>query len=281
MKKNIVRIIAVLLISVLPMLNTIELNSAKKTVSAIVQADASPLYEYEDYAVRDIEKNIRELDKIRQEEEAQKQLEAEEQARLEEEKRLEQERLNNYNSLMSQLDDGTVTYRQLFKDTLIVGDSLMHGLYTNGILDSSSMITMVSASLYHLQGNLSKIVANNPRRLILHYGINMLINTESQLNGFIDMYKEILEYLKEELPDTEIYVSGIFNVSESQTRNYPGIDKYNERLELLCNDMQLNYVDNSSLLPGDGSYYGSDGIHLSKAFYYDVWLPHMYYVMSV
>lgn len=281
MKKIVIRIIALVLISALPVMNSLGLTAEKTAVPAAAKADVSPLYEFSEYDVKDIERNIRELDRIRQEEEAKKQLEAEELARLEEEKRLEQERLSNYNSLMEQLADGTVTYRQLFKDTLIVGDSLMHGLYTNGILDNSSMITMVSASLYHLESNLGKIVAGNPRRLILHYGINMLVNTDSQLNWFIEMYGEILSYLCKELPDTEIYVSGIFNVSDSKVNSYPGIERYNEQLEALCNELQVNYVDNSELLPGDGSYYGSDGVHLSRAFYYDVWLPHMYYVMSV
>ena len=157
----------------------------------------------------------------------------------------------------------------------------MHGLYTFGLLDSSSMITMVSASLFHLQENIDRIISNNPDRLVLHYGINMLVNTDRQFNWFIEMYEELLTKLISELPDTEIYVSGIFNVSDAKAQSYPGIDRFNEGLIDLCERLEVHYIDNSSCLPGDGSYYGTDGIHLSKAFYYDVWLPHLFYSIEV
>lgn len=279
MKKVYIRIIAALAVCVLPVINLFDLIPDNKSVP--VFTDKGKLEELTGYDVRDVEHEIRVNEEQKSKEYEEQLLREEEQSRIEEEKRLEEERKNNYFSLMEQLENGTVTYRQLFEGTLIVGDSLMHGLQIYGILDSASMITMVSASLYHLEANIGKIISINPERLILHYGINMLENSDSQLNWFIDMYRDILQRLAEKLPDTEIYVSGIFNVSSSQQSRFSAIGKYNERLSELCEETGVRFVDNSSVLPGDGSYYGSDGIHVSRAFYYDVWLPHMFYEMLV
>lgn len=240
----------------------LEKNNQATNVSSV---DISSLYSTHD--VKDIEKQIKSISDQRKQEA--------------EEEKLAAERLSSYENLMNQLDNGVITYRQLFSDTYIVGDSLMHGLNMYRILDSSKMITMVSASLYHLDDNIGNIIASNPERLVLHYGINNLINSESGLNSFITMYERILKNLKASLPDTEIYVSSIFSVSVSVAYQFPWIDRYNSALFELTSELGVNFVDNSECLPADGSYYGSDGIHVTKDFYTQVWLPHLFYSINM
>ena len=75
------------------------------------------------------------------------------------------------------LKEGKTTYKKLFKNVYIVGDSLMHGLESYGVLSKKRLCTQVSATLYHLEDNSKKIIEKKPRTLILHYGINM-ISTE-------------------------------------------------------------------------------------------------------
>ncbi len=266
MKKTIISIMLICLMLVIPTYNLIKLSniSEAKEVSAI---DTSVFEKFSSLDLREIEKKISQL------------IEAREAER--EEKRLAEERIQNYENLKKLLDDGIITYRQIFSDTLFVGDSLMNGLETYRLLDNGNMITMVSASLYHLEGSYSKIVANNPKNLVLHYGINMMVNTDSQLEFFVTMYSDIVTRLKNDLPDTKIYISGIFNVSENVESRYPCVAKYNDALKTMCENTGAIYIDNSECLPGDGGYYGSDGIHVSKAFYQDVWLPHLFFKIYV
>lgn len=266
MKKTVLRIILILLMIALPAVNFFSLNRAY-----ILSEDENTKTPFgfvpSSYTVAAVEKKITSL--------------IEERKRIEEEKRLEEEREQNFDNFLESIKSGDITYRQVFSDTLIVGDSLMQGLATYRVLDNSNMLAMVSASLYHLEGNINKIVANNPGILITHYGINTLVDSESYLNSFISQYESILNRLKEGLPDTRIFVSGIFNVLPSLERSYPCISEYNDRLKRMCSELEVGFLDNSSCLPGDGEYYGTDGIHVSENFYTEVWLPHLYYEINL
>ncbi len=262
MKKNILRAVFLLIILIIPSMNLTELIKVNKN-AVNVSAEGVTEFGNSSFSLSFVEKRIKGL--------------LDERARIEEEQRIEAQRQENYETFLYEIKNGKLTFRQAFSDSLIVGDSLMQGMATYRVLDSSNMISMVSASLYHLAGNVNKIIANNPSVLITHYGINMLIDSESYLDSFIAQYKDILTQLKNALPDTRIFVSGIFNVSPSVERSYSCISEYNERLKDMCAELEINYLDNSECLPGDGSYYGTDGIHVSKGFYTDVWLPHVFY----
>lgn len=261
MKRIFLKILLLIVILAIPAYNFIRLSDSF-TVQQVSAADTSFIESLLAFDVREIERRINEKLEIR--------------AAYYEQQRLEEEKRQRFENMKKQLEEGTLSYRQIFSDSLIVGDSLMNGLEIYNVLDKSNMITMVSASLYHLEGNIGKIISNNPKNLILHYGINMLTNSDSQLEFFISMYTDIITGLKSELPDTDIYISGIFNVSESVSSRYTYLDKYNAALKQMCEELEVSFVDNSSCLDGNASYFGSDGIHMSKAFYVDVWLPHLF-----
>lgn len=201
--------------------------------------------------------------------------------RVEEEaKKKEEEHLEKYNNTMNALANGKTSFRVLFSDTLIVGDSLMQALAMSDALDSSNVISMVSASLFHLEENIGNIVANSPRNLVLHYGINMLEENEEQMNWYISMYEDLLKEIRKQLPDTKIYISSIFMLLDETKFHRSWIEKYNNELKKLSEKLNVIYLDNTELLPGDGSYYGTDGIHVQKTFYTEKWLPHLYFYLS-
>lgn len=187
------------------------------------------------------------------------------------------ERLEGYksvNQILKNLDSGKTTYRKVFKNVYIVGDSLMNGLEAYNILNSNHLITQVSASLYHLDGNVRKIIKINPPVLILHYGVNMIATDKKYLNNYIAMYTGIIEELQAALPDTRIIVSGIFPVDRdiAKAKRFGKIDEYNKSLKEMCRKLKVEYMDSSSVLKAHPECYGSDGIHLSKAFYEKYWL---------
>ncbi len=261
MKKILQKILLAVILLAIPVYNFIGLSGSSQTVAA-----SAPDYSFVEFLsgfdVREIERRISEKLQIRE--------------AYYEQLRAEEERRERFENMKKQLEEGTLSYRQIFSDALIVGDSLMNGLEIYNVLDRANMITMVSASLYHLEGNISKIISNNPKKLILHYGINMMTNSDSQLNFFISMYEGIIKRLKTELPDTEIYVSSVFRVSSGVSGRYSYLDKYNEALSVMCSELEIGFVDNSPCFGEDFPYFGSDGIHMSKGFYTDVWLPHLF-----
>ena len=176
--------------------------------------------------------------------------------------------------VLADIDSGKTTYRKVFQDVYIVGDSLMNGLEAYNILNSNHLVTQVSASLYHLDGNLNKIIRMNPPVLILHYGVNMISTDRKYLNNYIAMYTSLIQKLQASLPDTRIIISGIFPVNRNIARanRFGMINEYNQNLINMCNNLGIEYMDSSSVLYAHPECYGGDGIHLSKAFYEKYWL---------
>ncbi len=172
------------------------------------------------------------------------------------------------------IDSGKLSYRKLFKDVYIVGDSLMNGLEIYDILNSNNLITQVSASLHHLSDNIDKIVGMNPPVLILHYGVNMIGTTKAHQTSFISNYSKLIKQLKKSLPDTRIIVSGLFPVDTSVAvaPRFKNIAKYNKALKAMCKDLKVEFLDSSPVLKSHPECYGVDGIHLSKTFYSKYWL---------
>ena len=254
LKKIILIAVLIVVLSIYPIFNIVGLSQSDAKQS---EADLSKGNEVIDflsgYDVKEAQKNVHRAEQIRN------------------------DRFGNYlkvESVLKGLDNGTTTYRKVFRNVCIVGDSLMDGLEAYGILNSNNLITQVSASLYHLSGNVKKIIRMNPPVLILHYGVNMIATEKKHLNNYINMYTDIVKQLKSALPYTRIIVSGIFPVDRdiAKAKRFGMIGEYNQNLKAMCNKVGVEYMDSSSVLKAHPECYGRDGIHLSKAFYEKYWL---------
>lgn len=254
LKKILLITVLIVVLSVYPIFNImgISQNSVKQD-----ETDLSRGNEVIDllsgYDVKEAQKNVSTAEKIRN------------------------DRFGNYQrveSVLSGLDKGTTTYRKVFRNVCIVGDSLMDGLEAYDILNSNNLITQVSASLYHLSGNVKRIIRMSPKVLILHYGVNMISSEQRHLNNYINMYTDLITQLKTALPDTRIIVSGIFPVDRdiAGAKRFGMIGEYNSSLKAMCQKLEVEYMDSTSVLKAHPECYGSDGIHLSKAFYERYWL---------
>lgn len=175
---------------------------------------------------------------------------------------------------LKKIDSGKTTYRKLFRNTYIMGDSLMNGLEIYNILNPDRLITQVSASFTHFDENYKKIVGVNPRVLILHYGINMIGTNENHRKSFISNYTKRIKKLKKALPDTRIIISGLFPVERkiAKAERFRYIGSYNKALKGMCKDLKIEFLDSSSVLKAHPECYGVDGIHLNKTFYSKYWL---------
>ncbi len=260
MKNNIVKILLILLILIIPAFNLKGMLTDEK-IDITATPDSSFSETLSGLNVKSIEKKIKKL--------------LDERHAKREKERLEQERKKNYERIAKQVKEGKINYKMEFADTLIVGDSLMNALQFYKIIDDANIISMVSANFGHLEDNYATIVANNPKRLVLHYGINMCENSDERREAFIARYSDILKRLKKDIPDTKIYISGIFNVSAAASEKFPCVAAYNEGIKAMCKKLGVKFLDNSTCFSEEEKYYGTDGIHLKKDFYSEAWLPNL------
>ena len=179
--------------------------------------------------------------------------------------------------IINLIQAGQLSYRKALSDLYIAGDSLMAGLSLYNILNANHIFAEVSASLRHLEANIDKIAAKKPKILLLHYGLNMIETSDSQLNNFIRRYTTLLEQLKQKLPDTRIVVSLLFPVDRSKavSAEFGRIDAYNNALKEMCGTLDVEWLDSAPAFGGRTDFYGADGIHLSASFYRDYWLIYL------
>lgn len=254
MKKSVLIIILAIILTVYPVRNFISLANADNIETTGSNAAEEYLKELSDYDIKKAQSNVKRASNLRNDTGVATYVEI--------------------NKVIKKLDEGKTNYRKIFKDVYIVGDSLMNGLQAYNILNSNRLITQVSASLYHLSGNVKRIVKATPPVLILHYGVNMISTNKNQLNTFISMYTRLIKQIQKGSPDTRIIVSGLFPVDSdvARAKRFTKIDAYNKALKNMCGELKIEFLDSSSVLKAHPECYGGDGIHLSKAFYEKYWL---------
>lgn len=172
---------------------------------------------------------------------------------------------------LAQLDNKTLTIKELFSDSLFVGDSIITGFDDYHIVNESNVIAKVGARLdKHLEENIETIVQYNPEVLFLHYGLNEISMDESELDRFIEVYEKDIKILKERLPYTKIIVMGLTpvldNALESQER-FIKIPDYNERMRSMCIELEVGYQENNRIFADNKDLYGKDGIHFNPELY--------------
>ena len=167
------------------------------------------------------------------------------------------------------IKSGKKSYRQVFSNVYFMGDSLMDGLRVYGFLNPSRLLTQVSASLIHLEENMTKITNAHPPVLILHYGLNSISTSDAQLKSFISRYSSDIAKLKKALPQTRIIVSLIFPVDTTKATNprFKAVNKYNKALINMCSKLSVEYLNSTATVKANKQYNAKDGIHFSKSFY--------------
>lgn len=176
---------------------------------------------------------------------------------------------------IDKIENGELSYIKAFRNVYIAGDSLAHGLKEYNIINSSHLITQVSASLYHLQEKYNTIVGLNPPVLILHYGLNMAEDSQARRDAFINQYTKIIKSLKKDLPNTRIIISQIFPLKKGADTlvTNESINKYNKAIVKMCKSLGVETLDSKPVFKIKDCY-AYDGIHQSAEFY-RLWLKYI------
>lgn len=164
-----------------------------------------------------------------------------------------------------------------FENTLILGDFTAQGVYEQEVLGESFVLARESSCVHDLDGtgvaeNLDAAADKNPQVLFLLLGANDAALESSSAAIFEEDYKSFLNQVREKLPDTKVYVNGILPVQQKAIEEAEGladIPEYNERLQKVCKEAGVVFVDNSDLVKED--CYKDDGKRMRQR-YYTAWI---------
>ncbi len=167
-----------------------------------------------------------------------------------------------------------------FANAYVLGDSIAQGLYENAVLDGSLVTAeqdtgVCKSEISMIENHVSRAIEVSPQVLFLSYGLKDIEAASGNADIFAMAYKNVLDTLKDSLPETRIYVNCVLPVQQFVTDEnewYGSIPEYNEKLKELCAEEGVTFIDNSSLAKDE--YYSEDGIHLTNE-YYAEWVNHM------
>ena len=162
---------------------------------------------------------------------------------------------------------------------MVIGDSTAEGLTAYGILDSSSVVWTRGRTIQYMKEDIGPVLNYKPDVLFLSYGANDLLSWNGNVDGYINAYSNVLDYLSSTLPNTRICINSVLPVSnEAKEKNsaYNYQEEFNTRLKELCGSRGITFIDNSFILNNspDGKVYESDGVH-PRPFYYRQWANNM------
>lgn len=187
---------------------------------------------------------------------------------------------------VAELENGTLSYEDVFSEVVFTGDSQIKALATNGIFTMDRIVAEVGESYDYLEANFDSVVnmALGSDVLVVHYGINTLNASADDRAQRIEQYKDLLLRLKEKLPHVRIIVSGVFPVSDtilSSQERYAYIEEYDFMILEMCMEIGVEYLSDNEYMVQHQEVFSKDGIHLTKEFYTEYWLKNLILTMGI
>ena len=176
-----------------------------------------------------------------------------------------------------------VTIRQKFQNTAIMGDSITESIWEYNYLDQDVVISQRGLSIVNADEQIATTIAMNPKVVFMAFGSNDLESYESNVQGFIDGYKNQVRKLQEALPNAPIYINCVLPITEEAIAATPALQyypQYNEALISMCDEFGLTYIDNAFIVENNPGLYEPDGQHVLSE-YYPQWLSNMAYIAGL
>ena len=181
-------------------------------------------------------------------------------------------------SLLEQQEYGENDQRSIkekFSGSVVIGDSIPEGFSGYDVLNSSNVVAKKGARLGQLSGQIESAKALSPAFVFISIGENDIENTDRNLETFISRYSDLLDTIRQEMPDASVFVNSVFPVQQKAidaNSQLGEIPTYNEELRDLCDSKGIGFIDNSGIVQDE--YYEPDGQHF-KADFYAVWAEPM------
>ena len=167
--------------------------------------------------------------------------------------------------------------RQSFQGSMILGDSITEGLVSYQFLDSSVVAYARGKSVAKNDDLIQTAINGKPQKVFMAFGMNDLGYFNGVAENFIEKYREDVESLKEGIPGVEIYVNSILPMTDAaiaKNQYLAHYEEFNQKLEEMCQDMGITYIDNTFIVEQHPEFHEADGLHMSKS-YYPLWMTNM------
>ena len=182
--------------------------------------------------------------------------------------------------------------QSIFDDAVLIGNSVLHGLYQFGVITHGDFITRVGLNvktIYTYTDDdgvilIDKLRGKHYGKAVLNFGLNE-VGWPNQ-TAFINRYKKLIDDIRERVPGVKIYVVAMTPVTKKYSQstgqdngiNIENIRKTNELIRLMCGEKGAVFIDNpKALLDSEGylpSEASADGVHMNLQ-YDRIWADHI------
>lgn len=173
--------------------------------------------------------------------------------------------------LVRQLATGETDPFSLFKDYVLLGDSRAVGFWYRNFLDKGRVLADGGHTIRNLKGYVDTIVQMNPSQIFLCYGLNdSSIGYWDTAEEYVTEYMEIVNEIREKLPDATIVVSSILPAKDpafQKSRKWYAIPEWSAALEQACQENGVLFANCDRLAVDYSNLWDPDGIHFRKEFY--------------
>lgn len=166
------------------------------------------------------------------------------------------------------------TFKTIFKTSVFLGDSITDGLHDLDILDEENIVSGMGKSIGDAQKNIEQIATQRPQNIFILLGLGNLSETKESA---VTQYSQLIQKIKEKLPNTKINIMSITPVTPERAQKeerYRNINDFNEGFKMLAKKEQVNFIDLSPIFKDNPNLYAKDGIHFKTEFY-PLWLEYL------
>ena len=175
------------------------------------------------------------------------------------------------NRLKKKMDDGDIDVWSLFGNSMISGDSRAVGFWVYKYLPQSQVPSGAGATIRNIAEYKDQYKAMNPQYLFLCFGLNdSSIGYWNTPEEYAAEYEKILLELRDELPNTKIYVNSILPAQAAGLKREPTwakIPEFSAAVKAMCEKDGFGYVDCDELAAQHVNLYDVDGVHVQRSFY--------------
>jgi len=161
-------------------------------------------------------------------------------------------------------------YSALFGNAVVFGDSIAEGLGLYGFLSPTSLVAVIGKSTENSLEDVPSLVNLAPRNVFFELGLNDISHPYNTLESYLSHYEKIIDSVRLQLPNTQIYICSIFPVTDEALKENPEfsqIETYNAALVEMAKRKNIHYIDTYTLLKSNPQYHAEDGIHVIREFY--------------
>ncbi|MEB4817474.1 GDSL-type esterase/lipase family protein [Bacillus thuringiensis] len=168
----------------------------------------------------------------------------------------------------------TSTFKSIFKTSVFLGDSITDGLHDLDVLDEENIISGIGKSIGDAQENVEQVANQKPENIFILLGLCNLTETKESA---VTQYSQLIQKIKEKLPNTKINILSITPVTPERIQKeerYKNINDFNEGFKMIAKKEQVNFIDLSPIFKDNPELYIKDGIHFKPEFY-PIWLEYL------